>query len=198
MRHPLTALFALLVIASYIVVPKPASAHGISAAGPRTYTVRPGDTLTRIAAVSGLPSWYPLYAANRDRIRNPNLIRAGQVLVIPKSAGTAPAALAPAPRQAARQAAPPAAGSSTMVNIITAAALRYGQSPSAMLAVARCESGLNPRAVNPASEASGLFQFLPSTWRTTPYANASIFDAEANANAAAWMWSVGRRNEWVC
>ncbi len=85
-----------------------------------------------------------------------------------------------------------------MVNIITAAANRYGQSPSAMIAVARCESSLNPRAVNPTSGASGLFQFMPSTWRTTPYASASIFDPVANANAAAWMWSVGRRNEWVC
>ncbi len=94
--------------------------------------------------------------------------------------------------------APAAMDTSSIVNIITAAALRYGQSPEAMLAVAQCESGLNPYAVNPISGAAGLFQFLPSTWQTTPYAAASVFDAEANANAAAWMWSVGRRHEWVC
>jgi hypothetical protein len=39
---------------------------------------------------------------------------------------------------------------------------------------------------------------MPGTWATTPYADQDIFDATANANAAAWMWSVGRRNEWTC
>ena len=85
-----------------------------------------------------------------------------------------------------------------IIQIIYAAADRYGQSRSAMLAVARCESLLDPGAYNPASAASGLFQFLPGTWATTPFANESIFDAEASANAAGWMWSVGRRGEWVC
>jgi uncharacterized protein YraI len=61
-----------------------------------------------------------------------------------------------------------------------------------------CESGLDPGAYNASSAASGLFQFLPGTWATTPYAASSIFDPTANANAAAWMWSVGRRGEWVC
>lgn len=92
----------------------------------------------------------------------------------------------------------PARSGDAIVDLITDAANRYGQSPSAMLAVARCESGLNPNAVNRSSGASGLFQFLPGTWRTTPYASSSIFDPWANANAAAWMWSVGRRGEWVC
>lgn len=98
-------------------------------------------------------------------------------------------------------ASPPASASSsgnTIIDIITEAALRYGQSPAAMIAVARCESNFDPTLVNPASNASGLFQFLPGTWRTTPYASYSIFDPWASANAAAWMWSVGRRNEWVC
>ena len=44
----------------------------------------------------------------------------------------------------------------------------------------------------------GLFQFIPSTWGTTPYANEAIFDAWASAHATGWMWSVGRRNHWVC
>lgn len=86
-----------------------------------------------------------------------------------------------------------------IIAIIYAAADRYGQSREDMLRVARCESGLNPRAVGPAPYyASGLFQFLQSTWASTPYASEDIFDPVANANAAGWMWSVGRRNEWVC
>jgi uncharacterized protein YraI len=85
-----------------------------------------------------------------------------------------------------------------IVDIIYAAADKYGQSRSAMLAVARCESLLDPYVINPYSQASGLFQFLPGTWATTPWANANILDPVANAEAAAWMWSVGRRGEWVC
>ncbi len=85
-----------------------------------------------------------------------------------------------------------------IVDIIYAAADRYGQPREDMLRVAQCESHLDPNAVNPVSGTSGLFQFRPSTWATTPYADQDIFDATANANAAAWMWSVGRRNEWAC
>lgn len=85
-----------------------------------------------------------------------------------------------------------------IIQIIYAAADAYGQPREDMLRVARCESVLDPNAVNPASNASGLFQFLPSTWATTPYADQDIFDPVANANAAGWMWSVGRRNEWTC
>jgi uncharacterized protein YraI len=84
-----------------------------------------------------------------------------------------------------------------IINIIYAAADRYGQSRSAMLRVAECESNLDPYAVNP-SGSYGLFQFIRSTWRSTPYGNKDIFDPEANANAAAWMWSEGRKSEWVC
>lgn len=84
-----------------------------------------------------------------------------------------------------------------IIQIIYAAADRYGQPREDMLRVARCESVLDPNAVNPAGS-YGLFQFIPSTWATTPYANEDIFDAYASANAAGWMWSVGRRNEWVC
>lgn len=85
-----------------------------------------------------------------------------------------------------------------IIAIIYAAADTYGQSRAAMLAVARCESVLDPNAINYSSNASGLFQFLPGTWATTPFANQSIFDPVASANAAGWMWSVGRRGEWVC
>ncbi len=102
-----------------------------------------------------------------------------------------------APAPAAAPAAPASSGN-PIIDIITEAANKYGQNPQAMIAVARCESGLNPNAYNARSGASGLFQFLPGTWRTTPFASHSIFDAWANANAAAWMWSVGRRGEWVC
>lgn len=108
----------------------------------------------------------------------------------PTEQAPAPAAATPAPA--------PASSGNEIIDIITEAANKYGQSPSAMIAVARCESNLNPNAVNRSSGASGLFQFMPGTWRTTPFASYSIFDPWASANAAGWMWSVGRRGEWVC
>ena len=92
----------------------------------------------------------------------------------------------------------PSTSEQEIINIIYAAADAYGQPRADMLRVARCESVLDPNAVNPYSNASGLFQFLPGTWATTPFADQNIFDPVANANAAGWMWSVGRRNEWTC
>ena len=80
---------------------------------------------------------------------------------------------------------------------IVDAAARYGLDADALLAVARCESDLIPQAAN-AAGAYGLFQFVRSTWESTPYADHDVFEAWANANAAAWMWSVGRRYEWTC
>jgi hypothetical protein len=54
-------------------------------------------------------------------------------------------------------------------------------------------------AVNRSSGASGLFQFLPSTWRTTPQGRAglSVFDPVAARSAARWMLEQGRAREWV-
>lgn len=76
------------------------------------------------------------------------------------------------------------------------------------LAVIECESRGDPNAYNPYSGASGLFQFLPSTWATVSpragYGGASVFEPEANIATAAWLtdyyesrgsdpWSA-----WVC
>jgi uncharacterized protein YraI len=85
-----------------------------------------------------------------------------------------------------------------LVELVFDAAVFFGEDGSDMLRVAECESNLDPKNVTPPHSASGLFQFLPGTWKTTPYADRSVFDPEANAYAAAWMWSVGRRSEWVC
>ena len=84
-----------------------------------------------------------------------------------------------------------------IVRYITQAANEYNQSPEDMLRVAQCESNLDPYAVNP-SGSYGLFQFIRSTWKSTPYGKQDIFDPQANASAAAWMWSQGRKSEWVC
>jgi resuscitation-promoting factor RpfA len=57
----------------------PASAAPASTGG--NYTVRAGDTLGKIAKKTG-KSWQALYAANRDRIANPNVLKVGQTLAV--------------------------------------------------------------------------------------------------------------------
>jgi Transglycosylase SLT domain len=64
--------------------------------------------------------------------------------------------------------------------------------------VAYCESRYHPNSVNSDSGASGLFQFLPSTWSGTPWASQSPFDPVANANAAAWLYNRYGPGRWAC
>jgi len=65
------------------------------------------------------------------------------------------------------------------------------------LRVAACESGYNPNAYNP-DGASGVFQFMPGTFRGTPYGNQNIFDAQANVYAAAWYFQQHGGGAWSC
>jgi hypothetical protein len=65
------------------------------------------------------------------------------------------------------------------------------------LAILQCESLGDPDAYNPYSGASGLFQFLPSTWASTSpkagFAGAGAFEPEPNVGTAAWL--AGRYQE---
>lgn len=81
---------------------------------------------------------------------------------------------------------------------IHGAALTYGADESWMLRVSYCESTWNRYATNGSSGSTGLFQFLPSTWATTPYAGRSIWSVRWQSLAAAWMFVSGRSGEWVC
>nr|MBA3275148.1 transglycosylase SLT domain-containing protein [Chloroflexia bacterium] len=87
-----------------------------------------------------------------------------------------------------------------MISIVYQSADKWGQSRVDMLRVARCESGLDPRAVNSNGGASGLFQFMPSTFAFTPNGKRGedIFDPWSNADAAGWMWANGMRHHWAC
>jgi uncharacterized protein YabE (DUF348 family) len=93
-------------------------------------------------------------------------------------------------------------GSSEIEAIIRGAAAAQGANAEQLLRVAYCESRFNPGAYNASSGASGLFQFLPSTWAANSvragYAGASVFDPVASANVAAWMFARGQAGQWVC
>jgi LysM repeat protein len=57
-----------------------------------SYVVKKGDCLWSIAKLKGIYSdpflWPVIYEANKDKIKNPNLIYPGQKLVIPRSGMT--------------------------------------------------------------------------------------------------------------
>jgi nucleoid-associated protein YgaU len=81
-RTLLLAVFALAAVAA-----TPTALH----------EVRPGETLTRIAALTlgDAALWPALYRANRDQIRDPARLYPGQKLAIPR--------LSPAEREAVRR-----------------------------------------------------------------------------------------------
>jgi Transglycosylase SLT domain len=128
----------------------------------------------------------------------------------PEVAARAPALVRrtppPAPAQAASgggsvQAAAPAPNvpAGSVPDIIVKAFTPYG--PGAVLwglRVARCESGYNPNAINRAGPYYGLFQFLMSTFKNTPYGNQNILDPVANASAAAWKYGNYGPGAWGC
>jgi hypothetical protein len=164
--------------------------------------------------------------AARDTTRLPDLMRfepRGRVLdwqtqrlmaaeaaaAHPAPPPPAPAPPPPPPAPARPPAAPPAAPApapppasypaGSVQDIITKAFAPYGPGAIAWgLRVARCESGYNPRAYNPAGPYYGLFQFLMSTFKATPYGGGDIYDPAANANAAAWKFANGGAPAWGC
>ncbi len=56
-----------------------------AAAAPRTYTVKPGDTLGGIAKdqLGDAAAYTKIFEANRDQLSDPNKIKPGQVLKLP-------------------------------------------------------------------------------------------------------------------
>jgi soluble lytic murein transglycosylase-like protein len=109
-------------------------------------------------------------------------------------------AAAAAPRGAVHPPSPPTPPVSAgyVQDLIRQAFAPQGQAAVAWgLRVAACESGYNPNAYNPGGP-SGVFQFMPGTFRGTPYGSQNIFDAAANVNAAAWYYQQHGGGAWSC
>lgn len=58
---------------------------GTTSGGPRIYIVKKGDSLSKIAKemYGDMKLWKKIFEANKDTIKNPDLIRIGQQLTIP-------------------------------------------------------------------------------------------------------------------
>ena len=138
----------------------------------RTYTVKPGDTLSGIAhrLYGQAGAWPRLYHANGAVVADAGLIYAGQVLNVPVEPSTGFAAhRAPArgPTYRPRHAAAPAPGAAAVAQhgIYSYAALetlwvQAGGNPAAeafAACIAEHESGGNPQAISPTSD-YGLWQ----------------------------------------
>lgn len=191
----------------------------------RAYLVVSGDTLSKIA-YRYHTNW-PLLATY-NHIPNANLIYVDQTICIP-APGTVHNATpqvqpqiqysapvthsAPAPVATPAPAVTPAPTQSSAIttysapvqtqysgSVISMIDQVFGANAPAAIAVATCESSLNPSAYNASSSASGVFQILPSTWAGTSQAGGSVFNAAANIAAAheifvrdGYSW-----REWSC
>lgn len=95
----------------------------------------------------------------------------------------------------------------TIEQIIRNAATKHGMNPDYMVAIAMCESTLNPEAVNYGYYAggghpTGLFQYLPETWNRigsrSPYGVRDVMNATHQAEVTAWAFANGYAGEWEC
>ena len=143
--------------------PAPAGAAGRAAAPPPAgaYTVQPGDTLSGIAARSGVTA---AQVAFMNGLAPDAHVLIGTVLKLPTasaptrvSAPTAPAA------RVVPSAAPVASGGRVTAAQVGGIASAHGVSPSLASAVAWQESGFNNGLVSSAN-ARGVMQILPGTW----------------------------------
>jgi len=126
---------------------------------PKTYTVQPGDNLSQIAQTEQLESWHPLWNANPG-LSDPNLIYAGQNLVVP----TGPTTDRPLPEGVAAPAPvsyPVLANSSGYHR----SAANYAAGAGGLFAnIRQRESGGN-YAENTGNGYYGAYQFSLGTWR---------------------------------
>ncbi|HZB97672.1 MAG TPA: transglycosylase SLT domain-containing protein, partial [Candidatus Sulfotelmatobacter sp.] len=111
---------------------------------------------------------------------------------LPTPAPTPTPVPAPTPAAVALKAAP----KGSIEAIIRQAAAVWHVNGDWMVKIARCESGLNPRAYNPRGPYVGLFQFLPSTFRRN--GGTDIMDPADQSHIAAKMLAHGQAHQWSC
>ena len=87
-------------------------------------------------------------------------------------------------------------GNGCIRNYIAQEAKNWGVSQYLALTIAEAESKFNPLARNPASSASGIFQFIKSTWKTE--CEGDVFDYRDNTRCAMRLLSTDNGlNHWL-
>jgi N-acetylmuramoyl-L-alanine amidase len=137
-----------------------APASGTAAPEPMgAYKVRPGDTLSGLAAQSRVPAAQMAYMNGL----NPNAqLVAGTVIKLPTGASINATAPAPA-RTIVPQAAPMASPGRLSAGQVGTLAAQAGAPSSLAAAIAWQESGFNNAMISPAN-ARGVMQVMPGTW----------------------------------
>jgi soluble lytic murein transglycosylase-like protein len=143
------------------------------------YTVRPGDTLSGLAAGARV-SVDAIAAMNG--LSPSGLLVAGTVIKLPTGAPTPPRASQPAPAatvvpQAAPDPTPARVGAADVQSV----AAQHGVSPSLATAIAWQESGFNNNMVSSAN-ARGVMQVMPGTW---DYVQQNLASRKLNPNSAS-------------
>ncbi|HYI18046.1 MAG TPA: LysM peptidoglycan-binding domain-containing protein [Solirubrobacteraceae bacterium] len=144
----------------------PAAATTAPAAAPAApqpqggYTVRPGDTLSGLAAGAGV-SVADMAAMNG--LDPAGLLIAGTVIKLPSGAPAPAQAAAPAPEPVVPAADPVPTATRLSAGDVQSVASQYGVSPSLAAAIAWQESGFNNEMVSSAN-ARGVMQVMPGTW----------------------------------
>lgn len=84
--------------------------------------------------------------------------------------------------------------------ILVTEAIKAHIDPQELLAIAMCESTMNPKATNGIS--FGILQFIPSTWQRytslLKIANPDIWNVQQQAQVASYLFSIGQEKQWSC
>jgi N-acetylmuramoyl-L-alanine amidase len=161
--------------AAQAVVPDPPAGAPAPLGG---YTVRPGDTLSALAAQTGV-SVDAMAAMNGIDPSAPLLI--GTLLKLPAGAPPPPQASTPEPAQTVVPDAAPAPTNATVgAADVQSVASAHGVSPSLAAAIAWQESGFNNGMVSSAN-ARGVMQVMPGTWT---WVQQNLADRQLDPNSA--------------
>jgi soluble lytic murein transglycosylase-like protein len=139
------------------------------------YTVRPGDTLSGLAAQSGVSVTQMAYM---NGLNPTAMLIAGTVIKLPTGAPTPASAAQPAPAPVVAPAAPNPTSGHVTSSDIAAVASRNGVPASLSSAIAWQESGFNNAMVSSAN-ARGVMQVMPGTWS---WVQANLAKRQLNPN----------------
>ncbi len=175
-----------------------ASADGAAVTAPQFDAPAPSteDVDEHRAAPGPTPEEVAAYISGAERA---SYIAGAERATAERAAAEAAAAEQAAAAEAAAAATIPAAAPGSVEDII---ARYFGGQTQKALAVARCESGLNPGAVSPGGGNHGLFQvnnvhsghFQSITG--APWS--ARYDAEVNTRFAHWLYSQQGWGPWAC